>query len=143
MSVNVTVNGNRVVVKQGGPPGPEGPPGAAGSGDTQQYTAGATISALRMLTIDASGNAVYANQDDTPVGLSLTATSSGDTVTVATSDHVVEDDSWNWTLGQPVLLGTNGTLTQDPTGMTRLTVVGRPASATRLIVKIQPAITLA
>lgn len=132
----ISISKIAVTVAAVGPQGSTGATGPAGSGDTQQYTAGMTLSALRMLTLDASGNAVYANSGDPTVGMSLTATTSGDLVTVATSDHVVEDSSWSWSAGAALFNAGNGALTATPPTSGVWQVVGVAISATRIVVQI-------
>lgn len=107
-------------------------------------TAGASLSALRAVTLDASGNAVYASNatiaDAQVVGVTITSASSGAAVNVKTFG-LITDASWSWTKG-PVYLGTNGALTQTaPTGGAIVVQVGKAMTATKLLVDIELTIT--
>lgn len=106
--------------------------------------AGENLSALRVVTLDASGNAVYASNasESTAVvyGLTITSALSGAGVGIRTYG-IVEDASWSWTRG-PVFLGTNGTLTQTaPTNGAVIVHVGRAFNATTIIVDADTTIT--
>lgn len=106
-------------------------------------TAGVNLSALRAVTTDGSGNAVYASNDTLSnavvVGITETAANAGGAVSVRTAG-VVEDSSWTWTKG-PVFLGINGTLTQSaPTAGAIVVQIGRAITATKLQVDIEPII---
>lgn len=127
-----------------GEAGPAGPQGAPGIASAQEYIADEAISALRVLSPTTSGHVQYAQPTDvTPVGISITAASLGATVTVAGSDRVIEDGSWNWTADAPVFCGTDGVLTQTPPGSGKLLVVGHAHSATQIVVRFGQPITLA
>lgn len=141
MSVAVTVNGNRVVVRQGGPPGPAGPPG---SGTGADYTVTEIVGALKVVKATGNGTVGLAQPSDTAPVLGVTQTAGttiGNTVTVLQLGEI-QDALWNWTLGSPVVLGANGALTQDLTGITRITVIGYPVAADSLYVRIQPTVTV-
>lgn len=136
-----------------GPEGPEGPAGetgpageqgAPGLATAQQYTADEAISALRVLSPTTTGHVQYAQPADiTPVGISITAAASGDLVTVAGTDRVIEDGSWTWTSNSPVFCGTNGVLTQTVPTSGKLLVVGHAHSATQIVVRFGQPVTLA
>lgn len=103
-------------------------------------TAGQNLSALRAVTTDVNGNAVYASNATladavSVVGITQTSASIGAPVTI-TDTGVITDLSWNWTKG-PVVLGTNGMLTQaspPPGGV--LVHLGRALSPTTILVDI-------
>ena len=106
-------------------------------------TAGVNLSALRAVTTDANGNAVYASNDTknnaVVVGLTSAAATAGNAVSVRTAG-IVEDANWAWTKG-PVFLGTNGALTQTaPTGGSIIVQVARAITATKIAVDIEPII---
>lgn len=108
-------------------------------GDDVSLTAAANLSALRAVTTDANGDAVYASNDTVQnamvVGITANAANSGQVVTVKTSG-ILTDASWNWTKGL-VFLGTNGQLTQTPpTAGAILVYVGRALTATQLQIDI-------
>ena len=102
-------------------------------------TAGTNLSALRAITTDGSGNAIYASNASASlavvVGISTTATSTGGQVTIAT-DGIITDAGWNWTKG-PVFLGTNGLLTQTvPSGGAVIVHIGRAIAPTQIIIDV-------
>lgn len=106
-------------------------------------TAGVNLSALRAVTTDGSGNAVYASNTSLSnavvVGITETAANAGNAVSVRTAG-IMTDAYWAWTKG-PVFLGTNGTLTQTaPTSGAIVVQIGRAITATKLQVDIEPII---
>lgn len=106
-------------------------------------TAGMNLSALRAVTTDGSGNAVYASNDTLSnavvVGITETAANAGGAVSVRTAG-IVTDSNWSWTKG-PVYLGNNGTLTQTaPTGGLIICQVGRAIGPTKLQIDVEPTI---
>lgn len=106
-------------------------------------TAGVNLSALRAVTTDANGNAVYASNDTknnaVVVGLTSAAANAGNAVSVRTAG-IVEDAVWSWTKG-PVFLGSNGALTQTaPTGGAIIVQIGRALTTTKLQIDIEPII---
>jgi hypothetical protein len=102
-------------------------------------TAGMSISALRCITTNSSGEAVYATPDTLAnavvIGISTTAGNTGETITIKTSGQLL-DASWNWTKGA-IYLGANGVLTQTaPTGGSIIVHVAKAITATTLIIDI-------
>lgn len=109
-----------------------------------QLTAGVSLSALRAVTTNSSGQAIYASNNTLGnaqvVGITMGAASSGAQVGVKTFGPM-SDASWNWTKG-PVFLGTNGALTQTaPSGGAIIVQVGRALTATQLFVDVETTIT--
>lgn len=109
-----------------------------------QLTAGVSLSALRAVTTNSSGEAIYASNNTLGnaqvVGITMGAASSGAQVGVKTFGPL-SDASWNWTKG-PVFLGTNGALTQTaPSGGAIIVQVGRALTATQLFVDVETTIT--
>ena len=109
-----------------------------------QLTAGVSLSALRAVTTNASGQAIYASNDTLGnaqvVGITLGAANSGEQVGVKTFGPM-SDAGWNWTKGA-VYLGTNGQLTQTaPSGGAISVQVGRALTATQLFVDVDTTIT--
>ena len=107
-------------------------------------TAGESLSALRAVTTNSSGQAVYASNvtlaDAQVVGITLGAASSTEQVGVKTFGPM-SDANWNWTKGA-VYLGTNGQLTQTaPSGGAVIVQVGRALTATQLFVDVDTTIT--
>lgn len=112
--------------------------------DELSLVAATNLSALRAITTNGSGEAVYASNDTLAnaqvIGLTVNAASAGNNVTIKTNG-VITDASWSWTKGT-VYLGTNGTLTQmAPTGGAVIVHVGRALTATKLQVDIDTIIT--
>lgn len=108
------------------------------------FIAGQNLSALRAVTSNALGEAVYASNDTIAnaqvIGVTYTSANAGSVVTVITSG-LFTDPIWNWTKG-PVFLGTNGTLTQTaPTGGAILVYVGKALTATQILIDIDITIT--
>lgn len=111
--------------------------------DDLSLTAAVNLSALRAVTTDGSGNAVYASNDTASnavvVGITFTSALAGQSVQIKTSG-IIEDAGWTWTKG-PVFLGTNGTLTQTaPTGGAVVVPIGRAIATTKLQIDIDTTI---
>lgn len=109
-----------------------------------QLTAGVSLSALRAVTTNPSGQAVYASTDTLGnaqvVGITMSAAGAGEQVGVKTFG-TMSDAGWNWTKGA-VYLGTNGQLTQTAaTGGAISVQVGRALTATQLFVDVDTTIT--
>lgn len=112
--------------------------------DDFSLTAGVSLSALRAVTTNGSGEAVYATTDTLPnatvFGITTTAANAGAAVSVRMSG-ILEDAVWNWTKGT-VYLGTNGVLTQTaPTGGAVVVHIGRALTATKLQIDIDTTFT--
>jgi hypothetical protein len=107
--------------------------------DDITLVAGENLSALRAVTTNASGQAVYASNDTLAnaqvVGITNAAATSGANATIKISG-ILTDANWNWTKGT-VYLGTNGTLTQTvPTNGAIVVHVGKALTSTQLIIDI-------
>ena len=107
--------------------------------DDITLVAGENLSALRAVTSNSSGQAVYASNDTLAnaqvVGITNGAVTSGANATIKISG-ILTDANWNWTKGT-VYLGTNGTLTQTvPTNGAIVVHVGKALTATQLIIDI-------
>lgn len=107
--------------------------------DDVSLTAGVSLSALRAVTSNASGQAVYASNDTLDnaqvIGITSNAASSGAGVTIKTSG-IMTDSNWAWTKGT-VYLGTNGQLTQTtPSGGAYIVHIGRALTATTLQIDV-------
>lgn len=101
------------------------------------------ISALRCITTDGTGKAVYANNNTLAnamvIGISSTAATTGTNVTIKTTG-LMTDAFWSFTKG-PVFLGTNGTLTQTaPSNGSFVVQVARAITATTIIIDIDTTI---
>lgn len=125
-------------------PGVQGRPGADG-GVTVTLTAGATLGGHRLVTKQADGTAVYADNatvGSVPLWLTLGAASLGAQVD-AQATGVVDEPSWTWTPG-PLYLGVAGALTQTlPTAPAYLVQVGYATSPTSIVLDRLPSIQLA
>lgn len=111
-------------------------------------TAATDLSGHRVVTLDASGELVYADNTNSahahaPLWLTTGAATTGAATDVVASGDVTEP-SWSWTPG-PVYLGGNGLLTQAPPsapGAAFLARVGYAADPTTVYVDPQPSIVL-
>jgi hypothetical protein len=107
--------------------------------DDITLVAGENLSALRAVTSNSSGQAVYASNNTLAnaqvVGITNGAVTSGANATIKISG-ILTDANWNWTKGT-VYLGTNGTLTQTvPTNGAIVVHVGKALTSTQLIIDI-------
>ena len=120
-----------------GPPGPIGPTG----GSALSVVAATALGGHRMVVLDGNGQAVYASNDQLShfhkvLGMTLGAVNALEAVDVMRGGEVTEP-SWNWLLGAPVFLSTNGLLTQTaPTSGFSL-IVGFPVTTTKLFVSLR------
>jgi hypothetical protein len=101
--------------------------------------AGEALSALRAVTSDGNGDAVYASNNTLAnaqvIGITETAASSGAAVAIRTSG-LMTDPSWSWSKGT-IYLGTNGQLTQTaPSGGAFVVHVARALTATTIQIDI-------
>jgi hypothetical protein len=132
------------VAKQG-PEGIQGPPGGTGF----QATAGADIGGHRIVVLDSSNKAQYADCTDLGhaqrvVGMTLNAAVADDSVSLQNFGEVTEP-TWNWDMTKPVYLGPNGVLTQVVPTVEYAKfslVVGFPSSPKSLFVNIREPIFL-
>lgn len=100
-------------------------------------TAGENLSALRVVTLDANGDAVYATNatanGSVVLGVTITAANSGTAVGIR-AYGLLDDNAFNFTKG-PIFLGTNGTLTQTaPTGGAVIVHVARALTANTIFI---------
>lgn len=124
-----------------GSAGVPGPPG----GETL-YTADEPISALRVVRLSGDGHVRLARPEEaeskSPLGISLQAAAPDNTLRVVLEGEA-SDDSWSWTPGQSVFLGTEGSLTgSQPPNQPMSIVVGTAPTPTSLMVRIQPPLFL-
>ena len=97
-----------------GPIGPMGPPGPS-AGALVTANAAITISAIRAVKLDSSGEVIYSTNDQTyadaqTIGITLTAASVGDPVDILTFGEVA-DPSITFSIDSDIFLGLNGALT--------------------------------
>jgi len=108
--------------------------------------AAVALSALRVVTTDATGDLVYADSSDTTqanktVALTLQAFAQDDTA-VGLVSAIVIDAGWNWDTELPIFVGSTGLLTQTAPTAGYLRQVATPISATSLYFEPQEAILL-
>lgn len=108
----------------------------------------APIGGQRVVYIDHNGDVQYASNDlvmsmNTVFGMTTEAAVAGSTINILKIGFV-EEPSWSFTLGQPVFLGMNGTITQTPPTNTAFSlIVGFPVTPTKLFVSFREPISLA
>lgn len=135
-----------VELGQQGPPGRQGPPGPAGDAITVKVGPQA-ISGHSVVACNAQGELIAADATNpahrgTVLGVVADAYSPGDDAVVQTG-FVLEHTGWSWAPG-PVLVGLAGQLAQAlPPGALFSQVIGEALSATRVLIDINPPITLA
>lgn len=61
----------------------------------------------------------------------------------AQASGLMSENSWNWTLGQPIFLSSNGVLTQTAPTLGYLLEIARAVSPTQILIDIKTAILLA
>jgi hypothetical protein len=107
--------------------------------------AGLALSALRVVSL-VSGQYFYSDPSDAEsvfaiAGLITTAATLGQIITPV-RDREIQDSSWNWARGQPIFLGSDGTLTQVAPATGWLVVLATPLSANTIFIDIQEPIGL-
>jgi len=109
--------------------------------DTVGVTAAVNLGGHRIVTVEG----YYASKDVPAdkfkvLGMTTGAVSVGAEATVQVSGFI-EESSWNWTVGNPVYLSTNGQITQTvPTSGYRL-IIGKPKTDKILFIDISEPIT--
>jgi hypothetical protein len=130
--------------------GSQGPRGPAGSGSLFKI-AGSSIGGQRIVVTSPTSNdqVLYgsnttATHANLVLGITVNAASAGGTLEIVRSGEITES-SWNWTLGAPIFLGTNGLMTQtapvNPSALFSL-VVAFPITPTKIYVSIREPIYL-
>lgn len=129
-----------------GPRGIQGPQGPQG-GTTPVQVGSIPLSGHSAAALSADGLLVPADCGDPAhlgavVGVVDSAYPAGDMAVVRAS-LPLEHAGWTWTPG-PVFVGLAGALTQTvPPGAVFIQVIGRAVSATRVLIDIQPPISIA
>lgn len=127
--------------------GVQGPPGAAGSsgGATIAVIAAVSLSGSRAVYIAADGlrycDSALPATAHACVGLTVGAVAAGALSTVQVQD-VLTEPSWGWVVGQSVYLALAGALTQTPPTSGAQVEIGVAKSATSILVRVQPGLTL-
>ncbi|MBD2489009.1 hypothetical protein [Aulosira sp. FACHB-615] len=121
-------------------------PGGGGEIITTGYIAATSLLAYRMVTLNTSGEVIYAdniNPDHIASvwAINKTSVATGQTVTGQTFGEV-ENLAWSWTPQDPIFLGANGTLTQIPPTTGFVLIVGWAMTATKMFITIKQAIAL-
>jgi hypothetical protein len=135
-----------VELGQQGPPGRQGPPGPAGDAITVKVGP-LPIGGHSVVACNAQGELIAADATNPAhrgavLGVVADAYSPGDDAVVQTG-FVLEHSGWSWAPG-PVLVGLAGQLAQAlPPGALFSQVIGEALSATRVLIDINPPITLA
>lgn len=135
-----------LAVAEQGPPGRQGQPGPPG-GETTVKVGPLPISGHTVVACNALGELIAADATNPAhrgavLGMVADAYSPGDDAVVQTG-YVLEHSGWTWTPG-PVLVGLAGQLAQAlPPGALFAQVIGQALSATRILIDINPPITLA
>jgi hypothetical protein len=135
-----------VELGQQGPPGRQGPPGPAGDAITVKVGP-LPISGHSVVACNAQGELIAADATNPAhrgavLGVVADAYSPGDDAVVQTG-FVLEHSGWAWAPG-PLLVGLGGQLAQaPPAGALFSQVIGQALSATRVLIDINPPITLA
>lgn len=141
-----------VEVVAAGPQGPKGDKGDTGDSNTiVTMTAGSALGGHRIVaqSPNANNTVIYADPTNSAhanlvFGMTLNAVSSGGSVDVAVCGEFTEP-SWSWTLGLPIFLSQNGTLTQTAPTVSVANfslVVGFPITPTKMFVNIREPIFL-
>ena len=137
----VVVRQQRKVIETSspGPQGPQGPVGPAG-GNVFQAVAAVALSGHRAVrgSVEALTYAsadVEAHGDDV-MGITLSAASSGGTVSVQSVGEITEP-SWTWVPFEPIFLGFDGLLTQTPPAFGAFSLsLGFATSTTSMMIRI-------
>jgi hypothetical protein len=139
-----------VVPQQAGPvralagiPGPPGMDGQPGDITRISRPAAEPISGQRVVATDSNGDFIYADSStpahaQSTIGVTIGAAAQGDTATAIALGPLTEN-SWTWTPGSLIFLGTNGTLTQTAPSTGFVMVVAKAVTATTIFVNVQPA----
>jgi len=116
---------------------------------TDTFNAGETVTAFAAVSMKSDGEWHYADADETGtvdrtfLGVSLEAGTDGNPLEVALSGSFVRDDTWNWTVGGAIYVGTTpGQLTQTAPSATdnEVRVVGYAVSAD--VMRVEPTVAI-
>jgi hypothetical protein len=128
-----------------GPSGPPGPPGPTG-GEALQYQAGEALGGHRMVVLNDTGKAIYADNTvlshaNKVLGMTTGAVSMGDTATIQTGGEMTEP-SWSWVLDTPIWLSSSGMLTQVAPVTGFSLIVAFPITAIKVFINLHEPIFL-
>lgn len=109
------------------------------------FTASENISGHRVVSSMGENIVGYSDADDAAtmgvVGVSSHAATTGNGVNV-TLNGFLSHDGWDWTIGEPIYVGSNGGLTQSPSGSAYLSQVGVATASNAITINIQQPILL-
>jgi hypothetical protein len=108
---------------------------------TEPIVAATSLSALRVVTLDDSGQLIYADSGNLNhafalIGILPAAVGLGNSIAVLT-DGSLSDTNWNWNPRVPIFLGSNGQLTQTVPSSGFLVQVARAIAPTLIDFEIQ------
>ena len=109
--------------------------------------ASANLAALRVATLDGSGQWIYAttatpgHAEQALAFLRSAATASAQTEALLFGPH--EDSGWSWDISKPIWLGADGQLTQIQPTADFYRVVARPLSPTVVLFQPEPGVVFA
>lgn len=111
--------------------------------DTVAVTAAENLGGHRIVTVEG----YYASKDTTEdkfkvLGMTTGAATTGTEATVQISGYITEP-GWNFTVGEPVFLSTNGHITQTAPTSGFCLIIGKPKTATTLFIEIHEPTILA
>lgn len=137
----VVVAQEQIAVVSVGEQGPEGAPGSA----NVTHPAGAALGGHRVVALNPSGQAVYADSSTSTalrvVGITVGAAAQGDLATMQVGGEMSEP-SWSWDLSKALFLGANGQIVQDAPATGACVLLGFPITATSIFISIEPPIIL-
>lgn len=145
-----------IQVRGGGVPGPPGPPGTVGPAGEQgevgpqglpgtidqQYTAAQDTSALTCVVLTDASHFRPSLDGEVVYGVAVQSGLVGTVIEIRVIGEL-EDASWSWTPGRPIVADTLGRLTQVIPEVGFLRVVGSALTATKMLVQVQPLLRLA
>lgn len=141
-TVCVTDNNQSILVLSYGGQGPQGIQGE--SSNTIPMIAGSNLNGHIAVSTNSFGKVIAPTLiEDTTVilGIITSAYSADDVVSVQITGTITEP-SWNWTLGLPIFVGPNGTLTQTPPSTGVLQIIAYPILSNRILIDKQQPITI-
>ncbi len=114
------------------------------TGAIKTLIAGEDLATHRMVTLDASGDAIYADSATVAhaghvLGITLQTVSSGSAVEIRSAGYVL-DSTWLWDITKNIVLSTNGQLTQTIPASGFSQIIGLPMSETELVLQFHPPI---
>lgn len=134
-----------IVVVSVGEQGPPGAPGAVGNTNIVRM-AGVALGGQRLVTTDAAGNAIYADNQvaahaNRVLGLTEGAASLGAPVSIRTGGEY-DEPSWNWVPDTVLFLGTNGLLSATAPVNGFSLPIGYAITATKIFIAVKQPVVL-